>query len=189
MCTARNQIESPDARALNISASKTIANGQSVLGAELIVDSRVDSETALSRPKHISEGIDDRQCLWIERDCVDDRAVVDLIAPHIEKERGAFVNSAAHTAAIFLQKKRRFLKRVRVARVPKLISEVEVDRALELICSGLRENLDSAKTELVVFRSERILVDANFANRFLRRKLAAAKTINENLTSARSRRW
>src|SRR5713226_8148479 len=123
MRTAGNQIESADTSALNISASKTIANGKRVLWVQLIVYARVDSETALPRPKHIRERIDNRERLWIESDCVDDRAVVDLIAPHIEKERGTFVNSSAYAAAVFLQKEWRFLQRVRVARVPELIGE------------------------------------------------------------------
>src|SRR5260370_25728267 len=109
MCSARNKIESSDASARNISASKTIANGQCVLGVELIVNARVYSETALSRPKHISERIDNRECLWIERDCVDDRAVVNLIAPNIEKERGTLADRDAHAAAVFLHKKWRLL--------------------------------------------------------------------------------
>src|SRR6266404_8764314 len=108
MCPATNQIESADARALNISASKTVANGKRVLWVQLIINARVDSEAPLPRPKHISEWIDNRKCLWIERDCVDDRAVVDFIAPHIKKERGAFAERATHTAAVFLQEKRRF---------------------------------------------------------------------------------
>src|SRR6266849_1765935 len=109
MCAARNQIETADTSALNIGASKTIANGQSVLGVELIVNARGDSEAPLPRPKHISEWIDNRQCLRIEHDCVDDRAVVNLIAPNIKKERGTFAERTAYAAAIFLQKERRFL--------------------------------------------------------------------------------
>ena len=49
MCAARDQIEPADAGALNIGASKTIANGQRVLGVELIVNARVDSEAPLPR--------------------------------------------------------------------------------------------------------------------------------------------
>ena len=52
----------------------------------------------------------------------------------------------------------------RVARVPELIGEIEIDRALEFVSSRLRENLDPAKAEFVVLRRERILVDADFAN-------------------------
>src|SRR6266496_4576614 len=109
MCAARNQIEPADAGALNISASNPIANRQSVFGIELIVEARVDSKTPLPRPKHVRERIDDRQPLWIERDRVDDRSVIHLIAPNIKKERHAFVNSSAYAAAIFLQKKWRLL--------------------------------------------------------------------------------
>src|SRR6266446_1786777 len=151
MCPARNQIETADASALNVSASKTIANGQSVLGVELIVDARVDSETALPRAKHISEWIDSRECLRIESDCVDDRTVVDLVAPNIKKERGAFVDSTAYAAAVFLQKEWRLLRCVRVARVPELIGKVEIDRAFEFISSRLGEDFDAAKAELVIF--------------------------------------
>src|SRR5258707_5266450 len=121
MCPARTQIESADASALNISASKTIANGQSVLGVELIVDARIDSESALLRPKNVGEWIDNRECLWVERDCVDDRAVVNLVTSNIKKERGTFAERTAYAAAIFLQEERCLLLRVRIARVPELI--------------------------------------------------------------------
>src|SRR5438034_3798372 len=109
MCAARNQIEPADAGALNISATETIANSQSVFGVELIVEARVDSETPLPRPKHVRERIDYRQRLWIESDCIDDRAVIHVVAPNIKKERRAFVNSSGYAAAIFLQKKWRLL--------------------------------------------------------------------------------
>ena len=72
MCAARNQIEPADASALNIGASKTVPNGQSVFGVELIVDAGVDSEAPLPRPKHVRERIDDRQRLWIKSYCIDD---------------------------------------------------------------------------------------------------------------------
>src|SRR5712691_8832197 len=127
MCTARNQIESADAGALNISASKTVPHSQRVFSVELIVDAWVDSETPLPCSKYISEWIDNRECLWIERDCVDDRAVVDLIAPHIEKERSTFAERATQAAAVFLQKERCFLPRVGIASVPELIGKVEID--------------------------------------------------------------
>ena len=48
--------------------------------------------------------------------------------------------------------------------------------------------INAAKAEPVVLGSKRILIDADFANGFLRRKLPAAKTIDEDLTAAWSRR-
>src|SRR5258706_9347322 len=115
MCPARHQIESTDASALNVSASKTIANGKRVLWIDLIVDARIDSETALPCAKYICDWIDNRERLRIKSDCVDNRAVVNLITSNVKKERGTFVNSTTCAAAIFLQEEWGLLRCVRVA--------------------------------------------------------------------------
>ena len=49
---------------------------------------------------------------------------------------------------------------------------------MKFIGAGLGENLDSTETQFVVFRREGILVDADLANRILRRQLATAESVN-----------
>src|ERR1700690_880424 len=58
---------------------------------------------------------------------------------------------------------------------------------MKLIRPRLGKDLNSAVAKLVIFRGERILVDADFANRSLGRKLPSGKSININLTAVRSR--
>ncbi len=60
--------------------------------------------------------------------------------------------------------------------------------AVKLVGTRLGEDLDSSVAELVVLGGERILVDADLADRRLRWKLSGGKTINVNLAAIRSRR-
>ncbi len=60
---------------------------------------------------------------------------------------------------------------------------VEAEGPVDVIAAGLGENLDAAETEAVVFRRERILVDADFADGFLGGKLAAAEAIDIDLSA------
>ena len=57
---------------------------------------------------------------------------------------------------------------------------------MERAAAWFSKDLDSAKTELVVFWRKRILIDADFANRVFRRKLAPAESVDEDLTPIRS---
>ena len=50
----------------------------------------------------------------------------------------------------------------------------------ELVRARLGEDLDAAVAELVVLGRERILVDADLADRLFRRKLAAAESVDED---------
>src|SRR6266496_5795045 len=167
MSPTRNQIKAADAGALNLRGRETIANGQGVLRVDLVIKARVNAEATLPRTKYCCEWIDDLQRLRIEGDRIDNRAVVDFVAPHIKEKRRVFAERTAHAAAIFFQKEWGLLLCVRIARIPELIGKVEIDRAFEFVSSRLGENLDASKAEFVVFRSERILIDANLANGFL----------------------
>src|ERR1700752_1266585 len=71
----------------------------------------------------------------------------------------------------------------RVLRVER--RRVPHDPNLPVILVGTRlgEDFNPAIAELVVFGREGILVDANFANRRLRRKLAGGKSIDVNLSA------
>src|ERR1700758_1066092 len=52
---------------------------------------------------------------------------------------------------------------------------------MPLVRSGLGEDFDPSVPELVVFSGKRVLVDANFANGSLRRKLAGGEAVDINL--------
>ena len=52
---------------------------------------------------------------------------------------------------------------------------------MPLVGAGLCENLDAAVADLVVLRRKRILIDANFADGSLGRKLAGCEAVNVKL--------
>src|ERR1039458_8112862 len=70
--------------------------------------------------------------------------------------------------------------RVWIARVPKVVGEIPLRRSAILVGARLGEDFDLAVAQLVILRRERVLVDANLADGFLRRELAAAEAIHED---------
>src|SRR5271157_1460551 len=52
-----------------------------------------------------------------------------------------------------------------------------------LVRARLSENLDSSVAQFVVFGRKRILIDADLANRRLRRKLAAGESVDVDLAA------
>mgnify|MGYP003694697447 CR=1 FL=1 len=64
--------------------------------------------------------------LRIEDDRVHDGPVINVIPPHIKEEGCSFVDWSRDVTAILMQHERRFLRRIRVSRIPKLIGEVVI---------------------------------------------------------------
>src|SRR5262245_29272916 len=141
-----------------------VAKRQRFSVVELIVHARVDRNAALRRLGRVGEGADHAQSLRVESDRVDDGAVVNRVPPDVQKERRPFVERAAQIPAVLLQQERRLLLRVRIARIPEIMSEVVEPRSAKLVGPRLGEDLNAAQTKLIVFWRERILVDANLAN-------------------------
>ncbi len=67
-----------------------------------------------------------------------------------------------------------------VAGIEDTVAVVEPDAAANLIGARLGEDLDAAEAEFVVLGGEGILIDADFADGFLGRQLAAAEAIDIN---------
>src|SRR5205823_2995922 len=65
-----------------------------------------------------------------------------------------------------------------IARIENAVAIVEIQGAAEAVGAGAGENLDAAEAQPVVFGGEGILVDADLANGFLGRQVAAAETID-----------
>src|SRR5579864_6324999 len=70
-----------------------------------------------------------------------------------------------------------------IAGVEDRVAVVEEKLAMILVAARLGEYLNAAVAELVILRGKRVLVDANLANRRLRRKRAASESIDVNLTA------
>src|ERR1700682_3513327 len=90
------------------------------------------------------------------------------------RKNEAFLPSGPLTvAAVMLGPERSIHRRageVRMPRVENTVADVEERLAVELVRAGLGEDLDTAKTETVVFGGERIGIDADLADGFLGRK-------------------
>ena len=123
--SARDQVEAAYAGVLDVGAREVVARGQRVVGGELIIHPRREDYAALRNAQHAGERIDDGERLRVDRDAVDDGAVVDGMALDVEGERRALVDGAAQHAAVLLQQKGRLALRVGVARVPEIVAEVE----------------------------------------------------------------
>ena len=79
-----------------------------------------------------------------------------------------------------METERRLLCRVGVSRVQRVIGDVVAEIGVELVGSGLGQNLDSTEAELVELRRERILIDPDFTNRAFGRDLAATEAVDED---------
>src|SRR5262245_36149010 len=140
---------------------------QRIARTELIVDSWVQCPTALSNAKNICKWIDDGERRRVECCSIDDSAVIDGVPANIEIGRPALAERATDVSAIFLEEEWGLLLRVRISRVPEIVREILEHGTVKLAGARLRQNFDSAGTELVIFRSEGILVDPNLTNGLL----------------------
>ena len=187
MVAARNQVEAADSVVAHVRMRNPVAEHQGIVRAELIIHPRADIGEPARRGEHAGERL--VASVWrIERDGIGDRAVVHHVALRIQRERRLPGQRPAGVALELIQQKRRLRRRVRVARVPEIVGEVPLRRPVVLVGARLGEDLDLAVTQLVVLRRKWVLVDANLADRFLRRKLAAAETVDENRSAVRTGR-
>src|ERR1700691_815083 len=82
-----------------------------------------------------------------------------------------------------------FARREGIACVQYQIVPIQGEFSMELIGPRLREDFDSSIAELVVLSRERILIDANLANRVFRGYLILHReTVNIELAAARTGR-
>ena len=121
-----------------------------------------------------------RQRLRIDRDGVGDGTVVHHVALRIDGEGRFLRQRPAGVAFELIQQEGRLVGRIRVARIPEIVGEIPLRGAAILVGTGLGKDLDFAVAQLVVFGRKRVLVDANLADRFLRRELAAAEAVHED---------
>src|SRR5579884_658219 len=113
-----------------------------------------------------------------------DGKIVDVAVVYIEIVRSAFVE---RTAKIAVQKDGVIgglfgVAGKRVAGVESGSIAVDEELAVDPVGAGLGEDFDAAIAQVVVFRGERVLVDANLANGGFRRKLAAGEAVNVDLS-------
>src|SRR5260370_12715881 len=95
-------------------------------------------------------------------------------------EGGEVIDGSGQIPDEFVEREIGFLGRIRVARVPDLVGEIVEERAAKFIGAGLGENLNSPEADVIVLRRERILVDADLANRVFRRQFAATEPADKN---------
>src|SRR5262249_35527347 len=141
MIAARIQVEAADAGVADVAARETVAGYQTDPLTQLIIDARGDADAPLRRARCGRKGIDDIKRVRIERDRIDDGAVVDRIPPGVDKEGGPRADRAAQAAPGFIQQEGRLLLRIRVARIPELVRKVVVEGTPKLVRSRLSKDL------------------------------------------------
>src|SRR5262245_204147 len=112
---ARGKIEAAQPGVADVAMQVYVTQGQRISVIKLIIHSRVDRNTALRRLWRVGERVNYTKILLVERDRIDDGAVVNLVPPDVQKEGRSFVERAAQIPAVFLEQERRFLLRIRVA--------------------------------------------------------------------------
>ena len=68
----------------------------------------------------------------------------------IHGEGRALTKGSAHVAAKFVERKIRFLRRIRIARVPELVGKIIEKRTAVLVGAWLGENFDASESDVVV---------------------------------------
>ena len=163
---------------------RTPSQTQSVIMGQLQIGTRIDCPSPLRNEKYVGEWTDDVQ-RGIERRTIDYGAIIHSVPPEIDEERGALSYRTADIADVLLKEKWSLLLRIGIPRIPEVVRDIEAFGAVVSIRSGLCEDLDPPGADLVIFRRKRVLIDADLANRLLRRYLAIGKTVDENRSAAR----
>src|SRR5580698_10139100 len=150
-----------------------IANAQRVIAAECPVHARTEGGALLRRRNGASVEDNRRKRRGgAEYGGVDNAVVVDLAPFDVQEKAGVLVDRAADIAAVSLRLESGNWQcgEERVARIPHAVADVVRSRTVEVVRTRLGENFDASKAQLVEFAGERILVDANLADGFLRRQ-------------------
>ena len=116
--------------------------------------------------------------IGVDIDGVHQRVIGDLAAVEIEEIAGVLAERSADVAGKHAAGKIRLVGGDGVAGIEHAFAVVESEGAANLVAARLGENLDAPEAELVVFGGEGVLIDADFADGFLGRQLAAAEAID-----------
>ena len=144
-----------------------VTRNQCVVGVQRVIKPRaeVDEAGGLEHPQTNLLRIEVR----VKNRSLDEVIVVDLAPLNIHKERSLLLNQRpAEIPAILAQLKRRTIRGERVARIQALVVKVQERAAAKLVCARPGKHVDPSRGLIILCR-EGILVDANFADRTLRR--------------------
>ena len=167
-----------------------IADGQSVIGAELIVDAGGDISPGVGIRHRFGERHAGRESKGrIGHHGVDDIQIIDVPPLGVEEEGRFFGDRSPQIAVENLRLVTGLAGDERVARVQSGIGVIEKELAMIFVGAGFGKNFDSPIAQLVIFGGKRILIHANLADRGLRRKLTAGKSIDIDLASVGARGW
>src|SRR5690242_7083790 len=136
----------------DISIRKGITDRKSVVRRQLVIDARADSNPALGNPEYLRVRIDNRKRIRVQGRPVNDGAIVNGSAIDCKKIRCKLAERTLQAATIFLEQEWCLLCGVRIPGIPDVIDEVVVAGTVELIGTGLGENLNSTEAQLVILR-------------------------------------
>lgn len=154
------QVEPANPGFANVRLLHPVAKGEAVAAAEFVIHTRADDDSSLRHAEDAGEGINQLQGLGIERNGMDDGAVVYGCALGSEQEGGTFTQRTTDVAAVLAQQEGGLLLGVGIARVPDAVADIEEGVAAKLVGPRFGEHVNAAKAELVVFGREGILVDS-----------------------------
>src|SRR5208337_493984 len=172
---------------------KLIANGKSVFLAQLQVEPRRDFDArsravdSAGRVDHVSTRVR-RNEVWARPRSLNwnadgvDAGVGIVAAFNAEEVRSLLVECAADGAVVLdgVVGRRRSK---RVAGIERAVVALQEAPPMQRIGARFGENLDASITNVVELRREWILVDANLADRRLRRQRSAGKPVDVNLSA------
>ena len=173
-----------DAAAIVFDGREVIATNESIFVAQSVVDPAAEVVAGLGGDDTFlnAERLQGR----VEDSGVDDGIFFDVAAFHVEAERGAFIDGPTEATAEEAGLVGGFVGGKRVARVERLVREVEECVAAELVGTGLREDLDAAEADAIELGGVGVLIDADFADGRFGRDAAAGEAVDENLTAVGS---
>src|SRR5260370_19829705 len=161
-----------------------VARDQRVLRVDRVINARADrGETS-----RYEQPFADRDQIkrWVKERGSEQFIVVRFVSVSFQKERRLpGLDRPAKIAAKLANLKRcAFTRngRKRIARVQTFIVEIERSVAAKLIRARFGENLN-ARRRLIVFRRERVLLNANLADRFLWRHVSAGESVDKDLAA------
>jgi hypothetical protein len=153
-----------------------------VLLAELVIETRADRGAVLRRHDGLAER--DRVERGGEDGGVDDLVVVDVAPGHVHEERCPLGEGPAQVRVPLAALIGRPVRGERVARVERLVHELELGAAAQAVGPGLGEDLDAPEPQPVVLGGKGVRVEADLADRLLGRHAPAGEAVDEELAAA-----
>ena len=158
------ELAAADARILLIRAHVVIAKRERVAVVQLVIETGPKLGSGVRNEERLLVAVRS-ESVAIEQRRIDDRVVLNIAALEIEEERRLFVQRTTEIPVHLPGEEVGLVRDVGIARVQRRVAVCEQRHAVIFVAARLGENLDASETDLAEFGGERVLVDADFADR------------------------